>query len=144
MLKLAIKHSPNEIGTSLIGSYSDFGFCANVLGLAPLTKDSRSGRTWFIRGIEGLKKFYELLDRRFRGCRHYIGEWHSHPSSPTSTSGTDRQSHIEISQDEDTNCPEVILAILGENLNSEPILSVSVRSQKHGLVSLQPILKGLE
>jgi len=135
MIKMTAFHSPNEVGTSLVGSYSKDGFRAEVLGLAPLSEDSSSGRTRFIRGVKGLKEFYERLTRQFRGRRHYVGEWHSHPGSSPERSPTDRRTHQEIAIDHDANCPEVILAVLGGD-SAKPTLEVCVHSKKRGIVRL--------
>src|SRR5258708_3248054 len=138
MLKLALAQYPSEVGTSLVGSYSASGFRADVLGLAPLTRDSRSAPTWFVRGVSGLKLFYQGLLQRFRGLRHYVGEWHSHPDSSPSQSGTDRHSHLSIARDRAANCPEVVLIILGGQFPSKPQLEVSVYSRQRGEVHLAP------
>ena len=138
MIKMAAAHSPYEVGTSLLGSYSRDGFRAEVLGLAPLSEDSSSGRTWFIRGVKGLKEFYERLTQQFHGRRHYVGEWHSHPGASPETSRTDRQTHREITIDHDTNCPEVILVVLGGN-SLQSTLEVCVHSKLRGIVRLASI-----
>jgi integrative and conjugative element protein (TIGR02256 family) len=138
MIKVAASHSPNEVGTSLVGSYSSDGFRAEIVGLAPLSDDSRSGRTWFIRGVKGLKEFYERLTKRFRGARHYVGEWHSHPESSPGRSPTDKQTHREIAIDRDANCPEVILVVLGGS-SENATLEVCVHSKTRGIVRLAPL-----
>lgn len=135
MIKMAASHSPNEVGTSLVGSYSNDGFRAEILGLAPLSVDSSSGRTWFIRGVKGLKEFYERLTQQFRGRRHYVGEWHSHPESSPERSPIDRQTHREIAIDQDANCPEVILVVLGGD-SEKSTLEVYVHSKTRGVIRL--------
>lgn len=139
MLKLALVHYPNEIGTSLVGTYSKDGFQASICGLTPLTTDSKSSGTWFVRGVRGLNKFYKQLLDRFNGQRHYVGEWHSHPDASPASSGIDQHTHNSIANDHAANCPEVVLAVLGGDLHSEPELQVSVCSLRRGEVRLFPV-----
>src|SRR6266567_9327981 len=113
MLALAQRHAPAEVGTSLIGRYSNDGWQAIVIGLAPLAQDSRGSRNEFYRGVKGLRKFYRRLFERFRRQRHYVGEWHSHPDGPPSPSPTDKLNQDAIAKDHATDCPESILIILG-------------------------------
>ena len=54
--KMAIVHIPQEVGTSLIGSYSEDGYTAHILDVAPLTADSKGGQCSFCRGTEGAKR----------------------------------------------------------------------------------------
>jgi hypothetical protein len=138
MIRMTASHSPNEVGTSLVGSYSKDGFRAEVLGLAPLSEDSSSGRTWFIRGVKGLQEFYERLTQNFRGRRHYVGEWHSHPGSSPERSPTDRLTHRDIAIDHDADCSEVILVVVGGDC-ARPSLEVCVHSKIRGIVRLDSI-----
>src|SRR5512133_3115240 len=111
MTRLAQKHYPREVGTALVGSYSDDGFCAQVTGLAPLTEDSRGARTRFQRGSRGLREFFDRVFRKSRGLVHYVGEWHSHPDGPAKPSNVDMASVVSIAQDLEARCPECILVI---------------------------------
>lgn len=61
MTKMAQTHYPNEVGTSLVGHYTDDGFEAFVLELAPLSADSKGTRTSFYRGVDGLRTFFAKL-----------------------------------------------------------------------------------
>jgi hypothetical protein len=79
MRELAVEHSPNEVGTSLVGSYSDDGHRATIDALAPLSSDSRGSRFSFVRGVQDLAAFFSTIFRKSQGHRHYVGEWHSHP-----------------------------------------------------------------
>ena len=138
MLALAKRHAPVEVGTSLIGRYSNDGWQAIVVGLAPLSKDSKGSRNEFYRGVKGLRKFYRQLFERFHRQRHYVGEWHSHPDGPPSPSPTDNVNQGAIAKDRATECPEAILIILGGKLSSVPELRVFIQSRSHGLVALTP------
>ena len=137
MTKMAETHYPNEVGTSLVGCYSDDGFEAFVLDLAPLSSDSKGSLTSFYRGIAGLQKFFAKLRKTFSGKRHYVGEWHSHPDAAPIPSGTDDRNQREITADRKTNCPECILIIIGgANFNE---IGIFVYSRKRGKVILSPV-----
>lgn len=138
MLSLAQQHTPDEVGTSLLGTYSTDGFCASVLGSAPLTSDSRGGRFTFSRGIDGLTRFFLNLFKRTRGRKHYVGEWHSHPGGSVVPSRTDNRNQSAIAKDKKTNCPECILIIVGGDYTSQASLGVYVYSRKEGRIDLVP------
>lgn len=140
MIKMAQTHYPNEVGTSLVGCYSDDGFEASVLDLAPLSSDSKGQRTSFYRGTVGLRKFFAKLRQTFSGKRHYVGEWHSHPDGAPTPSGTDDRNQLDIAMDTKTNCPECILIIVGgPNFNE---MGVFVYSRKQGKVILFLVQNG--
>ena len=134
--EMAQEHYPNEAGTSLVGCYSDDGFKASVLDLAPLSSDSTGSRTSFYRGIAGLRGFYKKLRRTFLGKRYYVGEWHSHPHGAPIPSHTDNRNQLEIAKDTKTNCPECILIIIGGSLSNFDEMGVFVYSRKRGRVLL--------
>lgn len=138
MSQMAKVHLPNEVGTSLVGSYSDNGSTAFVLDIAPLPGDSKATPVSFIRGIRGMKEFFERVTKRFKSKRFYIGEWHSHPFSDTDSSATDKWTHRDIAQDKNTSCAEVIMLVLGGDFEKHRSLSVSVHSCLRGLVQLRP------
>lgn len=67
------------------------------------------------------------------------------PSSPPPVScaspersPTDRQTHREIAIDDDANCPEVILVVLGGD-SAKATLEVCVHSKMRGIVRLVSI-----
>lgn len=136
MVGIAQKHYPEEVGTSLVGCYSDDGFQASVLDLAPLSSDSKGSRTSFHRGVAGLRSFYKKLQRIFSGKRYYVGEWHSHPDATPIPSNTDNRNQLEIAEDTKTNCPECILIIIGGSLSNFDNIGVFVYSRKNGRVIL--------
>lgn len=136
MSRLAKEHSPNEVGTSLVGSYSEDGYTAFVLDIAPLPSDSKSSPVSFVRGIAGMKEFFTSLTKRFRKTRFYIGEWHSHPFAEPDSSSQDKSTHEKIARDKSTGCSEVVMIVLGGDFNRNRHLSVSVHSAKMGLVEL--------
>ena len=138
MIRLATESLPQEIGTSLYGSYTADGFHAQVLGHGPVALDSRGSRFGFVRGIEGSRRFFVSLYRKTRGQKHYVGEWHSHPGGPPAPSGVDDINQTRIAQDARTNCPECIMLILAGIIPSAVSLGVYVYSRKHGRVDLTP------
>lgn len=136
MVKLAKKHFPREVGTSLVGSYSDDGHVATVTGLAPLTRDSRGGRFTFTRGSAGLGEFFRKLFRVSRGREHYVGDWHSHPEGSPTPSATDSENAMGIANDSQALCPECILVILAINAGAAE-LGVFVYSRTRGQTPLR-------
>lgn len=140
MLSIARAHTPVEAGTSLVGQYSGDQHTAYVLDLAPLTEDSDGRRRSFTRGVRGLKEFFGKLFSRFRGRRHYVGEWHSHPGGSCSASDIDDANQSDIAADGKTECPECILLILsGDVAFAESAdLGVYVYSHTRGRVELVP------
>ena len=137
MIKIAQEHYPEEVGSSLVGSYSHDGFKACVLDLAPLSSDSKGTPTSFYRGAAGLRGFYKKLRRGFFGRRYYVGEWHSHPDGTPSPSNTDSTTQLEIAHDKYTGCPECILVIVGGTLSSFDQIGVFVYSRERGRIVLK-------
>ena len=137
--EIAQTHYPNEVGTSLVGCYSDNGFEAFVLDLAPLSSDSTGTLTSFYRGVAGLQKFFAKLRKIFSGKRYYVGEWHSHPNASSIPSGLDDRNQLAIARDGKTNCPECILVIIGGPFSNFNELGVFVYSRKRGKVILSPM-----
>ena len=136
MLELYRQYFPKEIGSSLIGYYSNDGFDAYVLDIAPISSDSIAERFSLYRGIEGLLKFFRKLVKAHHGQIYYIGEWHSHPNGVPIPSNTDDVNQIQISNDPKTNCPESILVILGGNFIEKPEIGVFVYPRKKNRIKL--------
>ena len=138
MMEMAQAHAPKEVGTSLIGCYSDDGFEAFVIDIAPLSSDSKGSRISFYRGIAGLREFFMKLRETFRGKRHYVGEWHSHPDAAPLPSQRDDRQQLAIAKDTNTACPECILIIIGHTLSNVNEVGVFVYSRKRGSILLAP------
>lgn len=104
----------SETGGILVGRYSDDLSLAIVLEATPPPPDSRQGRSWFVRGVNGLR---DMLDRRWRAQErtYYVGEWHLHPVAEVDPSRDDFTQMLEISQTEGYNCKNPILLILGRS-----------------------------
>lgn len=137
MKELAIEHAPNEVGTSLVGSYSDDGTRAVVRDLAPVSNDSRGSRFSFMRGVQGLAEFFASVFRRSNGLQHYVGEWHSHPGGNPVPSPIDDANQSAIARDIRTECPEAILVIIGGEADAFDDLGVFIYSRTSGRVELE-------
>ena len=102
---------PNETGGILIGVYTKDLDCAEVKMVSKAPPDSRSGRTWFHRGVQGLQQLINGLWRKER--QYYLGEWHFHPFGNPEPSDTDITQVQEIAESHKYNCPEPLLLIIG-------------------------------
>ncbi|WP_269317797.1 Mov34/MPN/PAD-1 family protein [Exiguobacterium sp. KJ 601] len=102
---------PNETGGILVGFYNEQYNSAIISKLIPPPSDSKSGPTWFIRGINGVKKKLDQL--WYNEKEYYIGEWHYHPGSSSNLSNQDIKQMSEISNNDNYKCPEPILLIVG-------------------------------
>jgi integrative and conjugative element protein (TIGR02256 family) len=102
---------PNETGGILIGKYSSDLKRALVTFVTGAPADSKSGRTWFHRGTNGLQ---QLLDDVWENQgAFYLGEWHYHPGGASTPSSHDIHEMKRISKNKAYNCPEPILIIAG-------------------------------
>lgn len=111
LLRLCESASPRETGGILLGHYSTAHDCALVTAVTDAPADSKSGRTWFIRGVRGLQRKLDALWRRQRD--YYLGEWHFHPGGAPCPSQTDSDQMQEIAEAEQYHCPEPVLLIIG-------------------------------
>lgn len=98
-----------ETGGILIGRYSEDLSTAEITQVTGPPKDSKSGPTWFSRGIKGLKS---LLKKAWCNSEYYLGEWHFHPMGTTTPSGQDLFQMAEIANNHNYNCPEAIMIII--------------------------------
>ena len=123
-----------ETGGILIGRYDTLHRTATVERVSGPPADSRAGRLWFYRGVEGLQT---LLDRLWRSDEsHYLGEWHHHPASDTTPSGQDLRQLRAIASDPSYCCPEPILLIVGTGDPIESSLRVLVVLSKGAPLAL--------
>lgn len=75
-----------ETGGILVGHYTSDKSTAVVTEALPPPKDSMRGRSWFHRGISGLRGLLvKCWNNQVR--TYYIGEWHYHPVSILEPSG---------------------------------------------------------
>jgi integrative and conjugative element protein (TIGR02256 family) len=101
-----------ETGGILIGRYSEDLALAIVREATLPPADSKRGRSWFVRGVSGLR---EMLGKRWRAKERtfYIGEWHFHPASHVEPSSDDFSQMIQISRASEYDCKEPLLLIFG-------------------------------
>lgn len=142
-IDLARKHFPEEVGTALVGTYSDDGWEATIKDVAPLTTDSKSACSTFTRGSVGLREHFETLFSASNGRTHYVGEWHSHPNGTPEPSLVDDQSMFEIASDPSERCPHCILVIVGTDQNHEE-MGVFVYSKKRSGATVKIKLEQIE
>lgn len=117
ILTLCRRAGGTETGGILLGRYSTALDCAIVTSASSAPPDSRSGRTWFQRGVRGLQR---LLDRVWREeHRYYLGEWHFHPSALPEPSPVDIAQMLEIAATAEYHCPEPVLLIIGGDPHAE-------------------------
>ncbi len=100
-----------ETGGILIGRYSDDLARAVVREATPPPEDSERGRSWFVRGVRGLR---EMLGKRWldRDRTFYLGEWHFHPASHVEPSREDFEQMLEICRSREYECRQPLLLVL--------------------------------
>lgn len=105
-----------ETGGILVGYYTNDQSTAFVTEALPPPKDSSGGRSWFHRGVAGLRS---LLTKRWESelRTYYIGEWHYHPASIVEPSGDDLAQMYRINADSRYRCREPLMIIVGKNLS---------------------------
>ena len=110
MFRHCKKSFPDETGGILIGNYTKSLDCAAIETITGPPKDSKRGRTWFKRGVQGLR---EIVEKYWKHNRFYIGEWHFHPEGEPSPSNTDKNQLETICKSKDYDCSAPILVIVG-------------------------------
>jgi integrative and conjugative element protein (TIGR02256 family) len=82
------RYHPLETGGILIGRYDSNLRMATISIATPAPVDSKHDRTSFMRGTTGVSE--ALSDaKKIDSLLHYLGEWHSHPSSTPHPSAVD-------------------------------------------------------
>ncbi len=108
----ACRQSVNEeTGGILVGYYNAVHNCALVTAASGAPPDSKSGHTWFERGISGLQVWLNSLWNKKK--QYYLGEWHFHPYSEPAVSLRDVTQLSDIASAESYHCPEPVLLIVG-------------------------------
>ena len=121
-----------ETGGILVGRYSPDLAVAIVREATLPPPDSRRGRSWFNRGVAGLR---EMLAQRWRAKdrTHYLGEWHFHPAGAPNPSGPDIRAMQKLALDEAYNCPSPILLILGGSPKTRWSISATLFRDGHAI-----------
>lgn len=110
VLKFCLRANGVETGGILNGYYAEGHDKAIVCSISGPPVDSKSGSTWFIRGIRGLQ---ERIDKLWSKGHFYLGEWHFHPGGRAYPSPTDIKSMQKVAHDPQYHCPEPIMIIVG-------------------------------
>lgn len=112
-----------ETGGVLLGHYSDKLDRAVVLEATGPPPDSRRTQYTFVRGREGL---HELLLARWHQepRKHYLGEWHSHPTGQPRPSAQDRAALAGVARDPLYRCRTPLLLIVAPASDAEKSLGV--------------------
>lgn len=111
ILRFAANANRSETGGILLGRYNSRHDSAFIDGVTGPPDDSAAGRSWFRRGVNGLR---DLLTRLWNGERRfYLGEWHYHPGGSPVPSSTDAEQMKSIAGDPSYACPEPVLVIFG-------------------------------
>lgn len=113
LIQIAKEGVLEETGGVLIGYYNSSRKKAIITDISSAPADSKSGQTWFVRGILGLN---QMLAIKWQEGEYYLGEWHIHPKSSPTPSLTDIRQMKSIAKDNKYHCREPILLIVGENL----------------------------
>lgn len=125
------KQSTYETGGIIIGYYSSDQSSAMICDVTGAPLDSKSGRSSFFRGINGLNKYLKDL---WKEGKYYLGEWHYHPDFSSTPSGNDNQQMINISTNKNFACPEPILIVAGGKVGDfNYSVSVYINGQKYEL-----------
>ena len=117
MLNLFQEDNGTETGGIMVGYYTRRHACAIVIDCSGPPKDSKRGKSFFHRGIQGLQKWINKL-WKLEQRRYYLGEWHFHPFSNPSPSNTDMKQMKLNAEDKSYSCPEPILFIIGGDPNT--------------------------
>ena len=112
MLTLCQRSKATETGGVLVGYYSENYSYAVVTEVSSAPIDSRSGSTWFQRGVVGIQVWLNSLWKQ-RQPQYYLGEWHFHPGSTPQPSSTDINQMKNIASSRQYQCPEPLLIIIG-------------------------------
>jgi proteasome lid subunit RPN8/RPN11 len=96
MSKLMHRHSPSETGGILVGRIAEPRKTIHVTRLVRAPPDSRGTPFVFMRGTEQLPEALEQVRNRTGGLLTYVGEWHSHPTSGSDLSDTDKYAVISL------------------------------------------------
>lgn len=124
----------NETGGIVAGYYTPKLDCAVVTKVSKAPPDSKSGRTWFHRGRNGLQNWLNKL--WFREAQYYLGEWHFHPFASAHPSYTDKHQMKTIATSQEAKCPEPLLLILGGDPQANWEIRVFVFPEKKQAIEL--------
>ena len=137
VINICNQDNTKEIGGILVGFYTEAHNCAVVSAISGAPPDSRSGRTWFSRGVAGLQRWLNLL--WLKKQHYYLGEWHLHPNGSPQPSRIDIDQMKVISATPLYRCPEPILLIISGNVRSNWEMKAFVFPQNEGFIELAKV-----
>jgi len=123
-----------ETGGILIGFYSEDMNNAIITVATNPTEDSKSYKTSFLRGT---KKLLEVLDNYWELGEYYIGEWHFHPGFSPNPSNIDIMQMKQLSTNKKLKCSEPILLIVGQDSESNWLLSIHIVTKNETIKLIQ-------
>jgi len=136
MINICRKVKVIETGGIIVGYYNRKRDCAIVTDCSGPPKDSKHGKNYFYRGIQGLQnwinKLWYLGQRRY-----YLGEWHFHPFGNPKPSDVDEKQIKENSENKSYKCPEPLMIIIGCKANETFICNSFVYVKQKGLIELR-------
>ncbi|PRY13774.1 integrative and conjugative element protein (TIGR02256 family) [Pontibacter ummariensis] len=103
---------PLETGGILLGCYDSNLRMATVHAAVPAPSDSKHGRASFERGTNGIMEELRRVSQ-LEPPLHYLGEWHSHPSSSPSPSTVDSRQMQKFVQGRQHGVETPLLLIVG-------------------------------
>lgn len=116
-----------ETGGIIYGRYSEDGLKATIEGVSGQPADSRSGRTWFHRGVGQLQ---DLLNKLWTKNSYYLGEWHFHPGGLAEPSQQDLDSLASIAASPSKQCATPIMLIVAGSQSELDYKLFIVKSRK--------------
>ncbi|BBO86674.1 hypothetical protein DSCO28_72400 (plasmid) [Desulfosarcina ovata subsp. sediminis] len=123
----------HETGGILVGHYNDNLDCANLTDVSLSPSDSRYGRFWFYRGINGIQSW---LNQLWKKREYYLGEWHFHPFVTAAISPKDKTQMKKIATSKNYHCPEPILLIIGGDPNNNWLMHAYVCDKGNAFIEL--------
>lgn len=113
LVRIGVKHYPNEFGGFLIGNYSENQTHLKIT--ETILPNKFKGTPYLFErdtvGIESrLKQFYEE-----EPSKYYVGEWHTHPDNLPIPSSTDINALNSIAKHNQVSIKNPILLIIGYN-----------------------------
>ena len=136
MLKACIDSGSHETGGILVGHYNEDLDCAFVTDVSLSPSDSKYGRFWFYRGVNGLQSW---LNRLWKRKEYYLGEWHFHPFASAGFSSRDKHQMKKIANSKKYLCPEPILVIIGGDPKRDLMLRSYVCNKGKSFIELKHI-----
>lgn len=119
------KSHPLETGGVLIGTYENFNKVAIIDQAILATSDSLHKKSSFYRGVKGLSDMISDLNKQ-NPKLHYLGEWHTHPSSTAQPSLTDIAQMNIFARKTVFGAPTPILLVIGGAIETQLQWNASV------------------